>query len=455
MDRRRLLFVDNKPKTLREQCIFYGICTDKSIGAAAKATDLDIRVDSPGQKPVFELNEDGTYTFYLINNSKNKAWNGVWGRNKTSPLKSIALDSDVTITKNPTSLYGMFTNCINLEAVSGLSHIDFSKVTDFSYMFDSCWSLQDIGLSIDGMVTSKCTSLCKMFYMISFALSNSKKLDLCSLGDYTTWDVSNVTDFSNLFASSVAKSKFSISGWNMASAVNLEGAFSFSSASVIDMSGIKLNPTKLRHYSSGETTASIFGPISQLILTNVNNTNGLIEFMESAVYKASRYAHILLDDGMNSYDSTKKQGWAPDYRIAACIKPKSVEVPTTCHARPAKGGTDNIVSLIHTNSQDYNVTADDIAAIKDMGASATEFTFDARCVFPEEASTNATNFFSGLFNSWTSLKTVRITGIDDAVVLALKSSNFGNTDAAILANLEVISDNGTFVYQNNLWTLKS
>lgn len=190
-----------------------------------------------------------------------------------------------------------------LTAITGMKAVDFSKVINFSEMFCECWELSDVEFRIDNWVTSSATDIHSMFLQCL-------KLDLSTLGDFTTWDVTNVKDFSCLFART-ASTSISIEGWNMSSATNVWGMFlnrpvPSNNLELINLKGITLDPSKLT--SHGDMFAGC-DSLRSVILTSVNETGspGLVDFIKSQLLtdipdrvKSADFS-LVLDDGNYRY----------------------------------------------------------------------------------------------------------------------------------------------------------
>jgi len=98
-----------------------------------------------------------------------------------------ALDVSHFNTSLVTNMEDMFTNCKSLTTLD-LSHFDTRNVTNMNGMFASCYQLTELDLS--GFNTSKVTTMWQMFL-------NSQNLKSIYIGE--GWDVSNVTNSSNMF----------------------------------------------------------------------------------------------------------------------------------------------------------------------------------------------------------------------------------------------------------------
>ena len=108
---------------------------------------------------------------------------------------------DNFVTQSVTDISHMFDGCTNLSSIQGLDKFDTSKVTDMSYMFRWDYEMKDLNLS--NFVTSKVTNMKEMFNKGS---GNSfEKLDL------QRFNMSNVTDTTDMFANNNKLSELSLS----------------------------------------------------------------------------------------------------------------------------------------------------------------------------------------------------------------------------------------------------
>ena len=104
-------------------------------------------------------------------------------------LKELDLP-DNFVTQSVTDISHMFDGCTSLTKIIGLDKFDTSNVTDMSYLFR--WDYKMKYLNLSNFVTSKVTNMKEMFNKGS---GNSfEKLDL------QNFDMSNVTDTTNMFA---------------------------------------------------------------------------------------------------------------------------------------------------------------------------------------------------------------------------------------------------------------
>ena len=105
------------------------------------------------------------------------------------------------VTQSVTDISHMFDGCTNLNSIQGLDKFNTSSVTDMSYMFRWDYEMKDLNLS--NFVTSKVTNMKEMFNKGS---GNSfEKLDL------QKFNMSNVTDTTDMFANNNKLSELSLS----------------------------------------------------------------------------------------------------------------------------------------------------------------------------------------------------------------------------------------------------
>lgn len=281
----------NWDKFIKDNYVFKGICTAKSVnaywGAGAGVNNIH-----------YELNKDGTYTYYCINTNQAKQWwdrfvwykvddvitlevnpnvelfdtnnnrfnsnkiqqynfNDVKVRSKNCSETFYTCDNIKTIDIsswnmiNNTNFYAMFassagasdfvsalrtvklpTDCGSkvtqchkmfgwhhgLETITGMTTVDFSNCTNFSEMFCENFRLKNVDFKINNWVTSKATDIHSMFL-------KCYDLDFSKIGDFTTWDVSNVTNALGVFANS-GFVDLDLSGWNLSKAKTTELMFS-------------------------------------------------------------------------------------------------------------------------------------------------------------------------------------------------------------------------------------
>lgn len=173
--------------------------------------------------------------------------------NQISALREVNMPETMSM-PNCTRMHKMFAWNRGLKKITGMKNVDFSAVTNFSEMFCENFQLNDVEFKIDNWVTSAATDIHSMFLQCF-------KLDLSSLGDFKTWDVSNVTDFSGCFGRT-STSNIDLSGWNMTSATNIDDMFSNTSIldnnyqtmpdagfRTINLSNVQMNPDNIAKHN--------------------------------------------------------------------------------------------------------------------------------------------------------------------------------------------------------------
>lgn len=135
-------------------------------------------------------------------------------------IKVKELDLSNFNVENVTSMKQMFMSNstvgkMALENIIGIDGWDVSKVTDFSSMFTYCSKLKKLNLA-GWNVSNNCVNIKQMFHMCG---------ELESIGDIGNWDVSNVTDMSNIWSGCSKLKELNLRNWNNRKATNVSGMF--------------------------------------------------------------------------------------------------------------------------------------------------------------------------------------------------------------------------------------
>ena len=186
---------------------------------------------------------EGTYTVSItgdtnglaFNNSGDKAklleilqWDSVpiatsgcfWG---CSNLTISATDSPEITTTDP---YYLFRGCSSLVDVPSFGDWDFSGVTRFWKIFDSCTSFVGTNSNLNSLVLpSSCTSLLAMF-------SNCNSFN----GDVSSWDTQYITIMTEVFSLNTVFNQ-DIGGWDVSSVTSFSSMFNTALAFNQDLSG--------------------------------------------------------------------------------------------------------------------------------------------------------------------------------------------------------------------------
>ena len=145
----------------------------------------------------------------------------------------IGAQSKVTNTR------GLFARCDKLIRVFGLEKLETSRVTDMSYMFDWCLSIESLDLS--HFDTSHVTDMSHMFD----CCCKLKSLDL------SHFDTSRVTDMSHMFRHCPSLTSLDLSSFDMSGTEDKKCMFDGSSLEVTfrsneDANGVNLGRCSLR-----------------------------------------------------------------------------------------------------------------------------------------------------------------------------------------------------------------
>lgn len=190
------------------------------------------------------------------------------GTTAVTKLRTVNLPSDCGA--KVTLAHKMFGWNRGLTTITGMTTVDFSGSTNMSEMFCECFRLKNIDFTIDGWVTSKCTDIHGMF-------TKCYDLDFSAIGDFTTWDVSNVTSCDGLFGN-CGFVELDISGWDLSNCVSIDSMFQdeLGKHTRINMSGLKLDLTKLTNHSDVFTKCDA---LTSITLTGC--TDDVVNFIKS------------------------------------------------------------------------------------------------------------------------------------------------------------------------------
>lgn len=189
----------------------------------------------------------------------------------------------------------------NLETITGMKTMDFSNVTTVEEMFCECFSLKNVDFKVDNWVTNKCTSIYGMFV-------KCRNLDFSAIGDFTTWDTSNVTRCGACFGNCHFVD-LDISGWDLSKCDSYENLFSdegdVCAHRTINMSNVKLNTVE------PATSTTMFHNCFKLdSVTMKGCEEATINFVKDRLLEAipdriaSGNFKLILDDGNYKYNSS-------------------------------------------------------------------------------------------------------------------------------------------------------
>lgn len=256
-------------------------------------------------------------TFYTCDNIETidiSSWNMVnntdfyamfassaWESESVSALRTIKLPADCG--SKVTQCHKMFGWHHGLETITGMTTVDFSNCTNFSEMFCENFRLKNVDFKIDGWVTSKATDIHSMFL-------KCYDLDFSTIGDFTTWDVSNIKDISGLFANCNAQN-LNLSGWDLRKCTNIKDIFQDSMGNLytLDLSNWQLDLDKL-----GVEHTNMFLTANNLeSITLKGCTDDVVNFFKTQLMTdipnrvKSGKLSLILDSGTYSYDDSSSE----------------------------------------------------------------------------------------------------------------------------------------------------
>ena len=197
-------------------------------------------LDSTTGTLTFKYDNNKPADAYLMNTGTNfPGWN-----EKRDNIKKVVFDPSFAGAR-PTSCYGWFAPCRNLADIEGISNLNTENVTDMSYMFSNCTSLDSLDLS--SFNTENVTNMSFMFFNCT---------SLASL-DLSSFNTKSVTDMSSMFLLCTSLDSLNLSSFNTENVTDLSGMFcgctsltsldlsSFNTENVTNMSGMFYKCTSL------------------------------------------------------------------------------------------------------------------------------------------------------------------------------------------------------------------
>ena len=203
-----------------------------------------------------------------------------WITNHQYDIKTVVFDASFADAR-PTTCYYWFYKCEKLTNIQSIKNLNTSEVTDMSYMFSNCLSLESLDLS--SFNTAKVTNMKSMFYYCSKLTSlnlsnfntakvtnmermfqNCSKLESLDLSSFNTAEVT--TMFWMFYECSSLKYLTLSSNFNTPKVTNMQGMFnSCSSLTSIDLSSF--NTAKVTNMDY------MFHHCSQLTSLDLSNFN--------------------------------------------------------------------------------------------------------------------------------------------------------------------------------------
>ncbi len=193
-----------------------------------------------------------------------------WGTTGVTSLSGMLMGA-TNLNFVPTDLPATVTNLSYLfqakstwaDPLNNLSSWDVSNVTNFSYAFSGAGTFNT---DISGWDTSSATNMAFMFYTISSTFNQ----------DLTGWDVSNVTNFQSMF-DRARNANPDVSTWNTGSATNMSSMFI--AANKFNQNIGPWNTVNVTNMSNMFSEATIFNQnLNGWNVSNVTNMEGIFRF---------------------------------------------------------------------------------------------------------------------------------------------------------------------------------
>ena len=141
-------------------------------------------------------------------------------------ITKVEITGKISFEENNISLAGLFDSCKNLKEIQGLEKLDTSQVTDMSWMFSKCYSLEE--LDVSGFDTGNVTNMSYMF-------DSCDKLTNLNINGL---DTSNVTNMWEMFSECLSLEELDVSGFDTSSVTDMGAMFwGCSSLEELDVSG--------------------------------------------------------------------------------------------------------------------------------------------------------------------------------------------------------------------------
>ncbi len=159
-------------------------------------------------------------------------------------------------------LGGKFLHQANIQKYGKIEDWDVSNVTDMTELFNS-FSLSSISLNLSKWDTSNVKSMRKMF-----AYTKVKSLNI------STWKVGNVENMENMFLS--FHTDINISEWNVSKVKTMKGMFAYSKLHSLDIS--KWNVSNVENMEEMFTSSDIDINISEWNVSNVKTMQKMFAY---------------------------------------------------------------------------------------------------------------------------------------------------------------------------------
>ena len=235
------------------------------------------------REPYVALSKNNqTLTFYydhLKSNRNGVELEGRWHSFKMSNVITVVFDESFANFHDIYSTSKWFYSFRKLTSVIGLNNLDTSKVTDMSWMFSDCYSLEELDLS--SFDTGKVTNMAHMFS----DCHSLKELDLSS------FNTGKVTDMSLMFFGCNSLEELDLSSFNTGKVTDMSSMFGVcNSLEELDLSSFDTGKVTNMGYMFSDCHSLEELDLSSFNTKNVTSMRGMfldchIDFPESQFNK--------------------------------------------------------------------------------------------------------------------------------------------------------------------------
>ena len=197
--------------------------------------------EKPNKSNVYDASDTGSYPGWY---------------DRRNSISAVMFDSSF-ITARPKSCNSWFRGMVNLTTMSGLYNLNTSNVTDMSYMFSGCASVN--ALNVYNFNTSNVTDMSHMF-------SGCASINALNLNNFNT---SNVTDMSDMFSGCTSPKTLNVNNFNTSNVTDMSYMFD----NCISMSKLDLLNFNTVYVTNMECMFSRCKSISAIDLSSFNTSN--------------------------------------------------------------------------------------------------------------------------------------------------------------------------------------
>lgn len=238
-------------------------------------TNVYAKLDDEGVLYLRATQTEG-YNLYTGSSSIKANWNSTGTANEAS-VKKVIIEEKIA----PQNTRRMFYNCINLTLIENMENFHTENVTNMSYMFYLCKSINNIDVSM--WDTSKVTDMSGLF-------NRCRQVEVLDIDEF---DTSNVTNMNGMFVECSKVKQLDVSGFDTTKVTNMSSMFSSCvSLEQLDVSGFDT--------SNVTNMSDMFYCCTNLKEIDVSNFNTSQVTKMSTMFNRCRNVEILDVSGFNT-----------------------------------------------------------------------------------------------------------------------------------------------------------